>query len=42
MFRNQKKLYPRIPTAVIELLQYSDLGSNTGMGFLRERRVIVD
>ena len=23
------------PTAVVKLLQYSGLGSNTGMGFLR-------
>ena len=30
-----QNLYPRIPTAVAKLLQYSGLGSNTGMGFLR-------
>ena len=42
MYRNQQNLYPRVPTAVAELMQYSGLGSNTGMGFLRERRVAVD
>ena len=42
MFWNQQNLYPRVPTAVAELLQYSGLGSNIGMGFLRERRVTVD
>ena len=43
MYRNQQNLYPRAPTtAVIKLLHYSGLGSNTGMGFLRERRVTVD
>ena len=42
MIRNQQYLYPRIPTAVAKLLQYSGLGSNTGMGFLHERRVTVD
>ena len=36
------KIYILNPTAVAELLQYSGLGSNTGMGFLRERRVAVD
>ena len=40
--RNQRNLYPRVPTAVAELMQYSGLGSNTGMGFLCERRVAVD
>ena len=30
----KKNLYPRIPTAVAKLLQYSGLGSNSGMGFL--------
>ena len=33
MFRNQQNLYPRVATAIAELLQYSGLGSNTGMGF---------
>ena len=42
VIRNQQNLYPRVPTAVVELLQYCGLGSNTGMGFLRERRVAVD
>ena len=42
VIRNQQNLYPRVPTAVAELLQYSGLGSNTGMGFLNERRVEVD
>ena len=40
--RNQQNLYPKVSTAVVELLQYSGLGSNTGMGFLRERRVAMD
>ena len=36
MIRNQQNLYPKFPpTAVVKLLQYSGLGSNTGMGFLR-------
>ena len=36
MIRNQQKLYPKLPpTAIVKLLQYSGLGSNTGMGFLR-------
>ena len=36
MIRNQQNLYPNFPpTAVVKLLQYSGLGSNTGMGFLR-------
>ena len=35
MYRNQQNLYPRIPTAVAKLLQYSGLGSNSGMSFLR-------
>ena len=34
MYRNQQNLYPRIPTAVARLLQYSGLRSNSGMGFL--------
>ena len=33
--RNKKNLYPKSPTAVEKLLQYSCLGSNSGMGFLR-------
>ena len=41
MCRNQQNLYPRCPTAVARLLQYSGLGSNTGMGFLREMRSAV-
>ena len=35
MFRNQQNLYPKDPTVVAKLLQYSGLGSNSGMGFLR-------
>ena len=36
MIRNQQNLYPKLPpTAVVKLLQYNGLGSNTGMGFLR-------
>ena len=36
MIQNQQYLYPKFPpTAVVKLLQYSGLGSNTGMGFLR-------
>ena len=36
MIRNQQYLYPKFPpTAVVKLLQYSDLGSNTRMSFLR-------
>ena len=35
VYRNQQNLYPRIPTAVAKLLQYSGLGSNTWMSFLR-------
>ena len=35
MFRNQQNLYPKASTAVAKLLQYSGLGSNSGMGFLR-------
>ena len=36
MIRNQQNLYPNFPpTAVVKLLQYSGLGSNTEMGFLR-------
>ena len=30
------------PTAVARLLQYNGLGSNTGMGFLREMRSAVE
>ena len=33
--RNQQNLYPKAPTAVAKLLQYSGLGSNSWMGFLR-------
>ena len=37
MIRNQQNLYPNFsPTAVVKLLQYSGLGSNTWMGFLRK------
>ena len=32
--RNQPNLYPKAPTTVAKLLQYSGLGSNSGMGFL--------
>ena len=36
MIRNQQYLYPKFsPTAVVNLLQYRCLGSNTRMGFLR-------
>ena len=36
VIRNQQNLYPKFPpTAVVKLLQYSGLGSNTWMGFLR-------
>ena len=42
MYWNQQNLYPRVPTVVAELLQYSGLGSNTRMRFLRERRVAMD
>ena len=36
VIRNQQYLYPKFPpTAVVQLLQYSGLGSNTGMSFLR-------
>ena len=36
MIRNQQKFVSYIsPTAVVKLLQYSGLESNTGMGFLR-------
>ena len=31
---NKQNLYPRFPTAVARLLQYSGLRSNSGMGFL--------
>ena len=34
MIQNQQNLYPIFPpTAVVKILQYSGLGSNTGMGF---------
>ena len=33
--RNQQNLYPKALTAVAKLLQYSGIGSNSGMGFLR-------
>ena len=33
--RNQQNLYPKAPTVVAKLMQYSGLGSNLGMGFLR-------
>ena len=33
--RNQQNLYPKAPTTVEKLLQYSGLGSNSGIGFLR-------
>ena len=36
------KIYIINHTTVVELVQYSGLGLNTGMGFLRERRVTVD
>ena len=32
---NQQNFYPKAPTTVAKLLQYSGLGSNSGMGFLR-------
>ena len=36
MIRNQQNLYPKLPpTAVVKLLQYSGLGSNTWMSFFR-------
>ena len=35
--RNQQNLYPRIPTTVAKLLQYSSLRSNSGMGFLHAK-----
>ena len=36
VIRSQQNLYPKFPpTAVVKLLQYSGLGSNTGMSFLR-------
>ena len=36
VIRNQQNLYPKLPpTVVVKLLQYSGLGSNTWMGFLR-------
>ena len=41
MFWNQQNLYPRIPTAVAKLLQYSGLGSKSGMGFLHVKSVTV-
>ena len=33
---NQQNLYPKAPTVVAKLLQYSGLGSNSGMGFLHK------
>ena len=33
--QNQQNLYFKAPTAVAKLLQYSGLGSKSGMGFLR-------
>ena len=36
------KIYILNPTVVAELVQYSGLGSNTGMGFLHEIRNEVD
>ena len=33
----KQHLYPRIPTTVAKLLQYSGLGSNSGMGFLHAK-----
>ena len=36
MIRNQQNFYPKLPlAAVVKLLQYSGLGSNTRMGFRR-------
>ena len=35
MIRNQQNLYLNFSTTVAKLLQYSGLGSNIGMGFLR-------
>ena len=36
VMQNQQNLYSLVPpTVVVKLLQYSGLGSNTGMGFLR-------
>ena len=32
---NQQNLYHKSSTAVAKILQYSGLGSNSGMGFLR-------
>ena len=38
MIWNQQNLYLKLPpTVVVKLLQYSGLGSNTGMGFLRTK-----
>ena len=43
MIRNQQKFVSYVPpTALVKLLQYSGLGSNTGMGFLRETRSAVE
>ena len=43
MIRNQQKFVSYVPpTAVVKLLQYSGLGSNTGMGFLLETRSVVE
>ena len=36
VMQNQQNLYSQVPpTVVVKLLQYSCLGSNTGMSFLR-------
>ena len=37
LYWNQQYLYPRIPTVVAKLLQYSGLGWNSGMGFLHAK-----
>ena len=43
VMQNQQNLYSYVPpTAVVKLLQYSGLGSNTGMGFLHEMRSAVE
>ena len=39
--RNQQNLYPKAPTVVAKLLQYSGLRSNSGMGFLRVNDFVV-
>ena len=36
VIQNQQNLYPKLlPTVVVKVLQYSGIGSNTGMSFLR-------